>query len=505
MVIKRFLLWGLASLILLFAVGCDRPNDLPADNQAETATVAAPSVAPTLSPEPSRTASPTPEPTPIPPGVSIDDQPLDESGLLIAERVTLPGPGWLAIYRAIDGEADTVIGQVSLAAGVHENVEVSVDTDNVTEQLFAGVHMDVGSEGVFDFPGEDEPYPNEPEAVFVVELLLPQPRIEVSDQAVDEDGLLSLALVEVLEPTWVVIHSEADGQIGPVIGGRLLEPGLHENISLTIDWRRATPALFAVLHEDDEERGVLDYPTGDMPMLLRGEPILAAFKATYPPEVLVFDQPVVEGTVTIERVISQGPGWVVIYNEADGQPGFIIGAAPLQDGLNEAVVVELRESALTTQLFAWLHQDSEPGDEFNFPGQDPPVLFNNRMPRAAAFRTNQGAQIFVYDQYLADDGALTIATVITPAPAWVSIYSDDEGQPGELLGQARVPAGVNRDVVVEIDPATDPGLLYVVMYWDDGTLEEFETPEIDPPLTDDNNQPVSIPFDLLASLPAAGE
>ncbi len=502
---KRFLLWGLTSLILLFAVGCDRADGTTSNPPTESVTATDTSLAPTESPEPAPTATRTPEPTPIAPGVVIDDQPLDESGLLIAEQVTLPGPGWLAIYRAVDGAADSVIGQVPLAAGVHEAVEINVATDNVTELLFAGVHMDVGAEGVFDFPGEDEPYPGEPEASFTVELLLPQPRIEATDQAVAEDGVLSLALVEALEPTWVVIHTVVDDAIGPAIGARLLEPGLHENVTLTIDWRRATPALYAVLHEDDGEPGMLEFPAGDLPLLQSGEPILVAFKATYPPEVLVYDQPIIDGTITVERAISQGPGWVVIYNEADGQPGFIIGASPLQDGLNEAVVVDLRESAVTTQLFAWLHQDTTPGDGFNFPGQDPPVLYNNRMPRAAAFRTDQGTQAFVFDQRLGEDGTVSIATIIAPAPAWAVVYRDDEGQAGELLGQTWVPAGVNREIVVEIDPATEAGLLRLVMFWDDGAAEELETPDIDPPITGENKQPLNIPFALLEPMPATGE
>jgi hypothetical protein len=502
---KRLFLWGLASLLLLFAVGCARGNGANANDQTATAPAIDTNPAPTRTPEPSRTATPTPEPTPLSPGVVIVDQPLDESGVLVAERVTLPGPGWLAIYRAVDGVADTVIGQLPLTAGEHEDVAITIDTAEVTAQLFAGVHVDVGAEGVFDFPGEDEPYPGEPEATFEVELLLPQARIEASDQAVADDGVLSLALVEALAPTWVVIHSEADGQIGPAIGARLLEPGVHENVSLTIDWRRATPALYAVLHEDDGERGVLDYPTGDQPLLQGGEPILAAFKATYPPEILVYDQPVIDGTIMVERAISQGPGWVVIYNEAGGQPGFIIGAAPLEDGLNEAVVVDLRESALTTQLFAWLHQDTTPGDEFDFPGQDPPVLYEGRMPRAATFRTDQGAQAFVNDQMLTDDGAVTIAIIVAPAPVWAVIYDDADGQPGEMLGQTWVPAGVNRGVTVDIDPSTAAGPLYLVIHWDDGVPEEFEALDIDPPLTYSNNQPVQIPFNLLENATAGNE
>lgn len=498
MVLKRRFLRACAPLLLLLVAlfGCSRGANDDGGEQPEARTATNPSATIELSPEPTPTATATPEPTPIPPGVVIGDQPVDESGVLVAERVSLPGPGWLAVYRTVDGQPGEVIGRQPLAAGIHEGVEVTVDTDAVTEHLFAGVHMDVGAEGVFEFPGEDEPYPGEPEAEFVVELLLPQPRIEAVDQPIAEDGVVTLALVEALEPTWVVIHSDLAGQIGPVLGARLFEPGMHEGVTMTIDWRRGTPALYAVLHEDDGEAGVLEYPDGDMPVLQSGEPFVAAFKATYPPEVLVYDQPVIEGAVTIERAISEGPGWVAIYNEVDGQPGLIIGTAPLADGLNEAVTVELVQSAITARLFARLHHDTEPDDAFNFPGQDQPVLYNNRLPTASTFRTDSGAHVFVQNQHLDENGDVRIAAIITPVDAWAAVYSDDEGQPGELLGRTWVAAGISRHVAVEIDPDTAPGALHLVMYEDLGTPEAFEAPGNDLPLANGDNRPIRVTFTL---------
>jgi hypothetical protein len=449
----------------------------------------------TVSPEPPATATPTPEPTPVSPGVTIADQSLDESGVLVAEQVTLPDAGWLVVYRTVAGEADEVIGRQPLAAGVHEDVEVTVDTDQATEQLIAGVHLDAGAEGVFEFPGEDEPYPGEPEANFTVELLMPMPRIEVIDQPVAEDGLLTLSLIELLEPTWVAIHTDVDGEIGPVVGRRLFEAGVFENVSLTIDWRRATPILHAVLHEDEGEAGVFDYPDDDMPILKSGEPVLASLRAAYAPEVLVYDQPIIDGAISIERAISEGPGYVAIYNEAEGQPGFIIGTAALEDGLNEHVTVSLLEAAITTQLFARLHQDTEPGDAFNFPGQDPPVLFNNRLPNPSAFRTDVGAHVFVVDQQLREDDTVTIATIVSPVDSWAAIYSDEEGEVGALLGQTWLPAGVNRDVIVSVDGPPEPGTLHLILYEDLGAGEEFE-PGIDVELRSADNRPIRVPFIL---------
>ncbi|MBK9613796.1 hypothetical protein [Candidatus Amarobacter glycogenicus] len=75
----------------------------------------------------------------------------------------------------------------------------------------------------------------------------------------------------------------------------------------------------------------------------------------------MLDQPVIGGTITVERVISNGPGWLVVYQDEGGSPGLIIGSAPLVDGLNEQVPVSVRESGVTPQLFIFLHEDTEPG------------------------------------------------------------------------------------------------------------------------------------------------
>lgn len=485
----------LCALLILLALlaACARDGD---GEPAGTATVARSTPTTAATPRPTATPSPTPEPTPLSPGVVIGDQVLDQSGELQADEVSLPAPGWLVVYRTRDGEPDAIIGQVPLAAGFHEDVVVAVDPEAATEQLVAGVHLDVGEVGVFDFPGEDEPWPGEPEAMFSVELQIPVPQVEVVAQAVAEDGAVTLARVELLEPTWVLIHAEEDGAAGPVIGGLLLEAGVHENMMTTIHWRRATPTLYIVLHEDDGEAGIMEFPDGDRPILRGGEPIVVPFAATFPPEVLVYDQPLIDGAITIERAISDGDGWVAIYNDAEGQPDFIIGTAPLSDGLNEQVTVELLEAALTTQLHARLHQDTTPDDAFNFPGQDPPVLYEGRLPRAAAFRTDRGAHAFIHDQRLGEGDTITVDVLVSPVDAWAAIHEDADGEPGALLGQTFVPAGIGRAIVVELDEAPAPGTLHLVFYEDRGAAEAFDPAE-DPALANDDNRPIRIPFTLL--------
>ena len=136
------------------------------------------------------------------------------------------------------------------------------------------------------------------------------------------------------------------GAAGGVRGGG----GQHGTAPAPTDRRYAAPTLHAVLHEDDGEAGVLEFPAADRPLLVNGQPVVAAFTAHYPPDILVYDQPFIDGAIAVERVISEGPGWLAIYSDQDGQPGLIIGFAALEDGLNAAIRVALTASAVTDQL-----------------------------------------------------------------------------------------------------------------------------------------------------------
>ncbi|MBP6788195.1 MAG: hypothetical protein KA170_11445 [Candidatus Promineofilum sp.] len=484
-------LFAVLALVLLLAVaGCSLFEE--GDPTAERPTLAFATV--TLTPEPTPTRTPTPTATPIAPRVEMDDQPLDDRGELTAAEVALPGPGWLVILADDDGEPGEPIGQTALAGGVHANVAITVDPQLATETLYARLHLDAGTEGVFEYPGEDEPYAGEPGTTFAVELQLPRPIVEAAEQTVGESNIVTVARVELLEPGWVAIHVDDDGQAGAVIGGVRLEAGLYENVPVTIDRRYATPTLHAVLHEDDGEIGLLEFPDGDQPLLFNGQPVVAAFAAHYPPDIFVYDQPFIDGSIVVERVISEGPGWLAVYSDQDGQPGLIIGFAALEDGVNEAVRIDLIESAVTLQLYARLHQDTTPGDEFDFPGNDPVVRYEDRMPQATAFRTDLGAAVVVRDQTLADD-SVVVSMVVVPVNAWVAVHAAaDDGQPAGMLGRTFVPAGINRNVVVSLDPAPENAPVVLVLYEDQGEAEVFDALGVDPLLTNADNRLIRVPF-----------
>lgn len=494
----------LVTLLILVSVpaACSLlPGNDAATATAPVATRTAAAVEPTASATTRPTPAPTdtPEPTPIRPLVRVSDQEVAEDGLLSIDEVALPEPGWLAVFGVGPAGAGDLLGYVDLPAGVHRDVRVTIDPTQATDTLVAQLRREGGDPQELELPEPDELMAEDAQAEFAVTLNLPQPVVVVSDQTIGSDGLVTIDSVTALAPTWVAIHADDDGAAGEVIGQLRLDTGEHEDITLPIRWQMGTPVLHAMLHEDSGEEGYLDYPEADPPLVSNGVPINATFAATYPPDVVVSDQPVVDGQITIDRVISNGPGWVVVHQDDDGQPGLIIGHAPLQDGLNEQVRVELIEAALTSVLYARVHEDSAPGDEFNYPEADPPILADGRLPAAQRLRTDSGGYVIIRDQRPAADGSVVATVVMATSDAWLAIHADEDGAPGPLLGHVWVPRGLNRDVIVTLDSPPEAGTLHVVLYQDAGEVEEFEYPDgPDTPFRVQGGT-VGVPFTLLGA------
>ena len=463
----------LSILLLLTACGEEEPTPIP--------TVEATAVPPTTLPvEPTATATLAPTATPVKPSLAVSDQPLDIDGTIVIESVTVLEPAWVVVHAEREGEVGEVLGQTAVSPGTSTNVAVVIDPLQATDDLVAMLHSNAGSENSFDFPGDDEPLLMDGTTIaqsFAIDRQLQLPEIEVSDQEILEDGLVRIERVRSPKPGWVVIHAQEDDAIGAVLGFAFVEAGVTENVVAHIPWREGTPTLYAMLHEDVGREQRFDFPDEDLPLLAMGEPVVAEMQVTYPPNLVIFDQPVIDNQIVVDRVISDGPGWLVVYADEEGSPGIIIGSAALQDGLNEQVSVGLLGAEVTEQLFIFLHEDTEPGDAFNFPAADFQITYQGRIVNPFSFKTNAGNYLGSQDQVLTEvDGetAVTIPFTVTEVDAWVVIYTDDEGELGEIIGQTWLPPGVNRNVSVPIDPEQATDTLYAVLHWDAGTIKDFE-------------------------------
>ncbi len=463
----------------------------------------APEFANTAVPNPTATAIPaaptlTPSPTPIHPAIAAEDQTLDEDGVLTIAAVTAPEDAWLVIHAQHDGQVGEVLGFTAVAAGSSHDITLTIDPLQATPRLTAILHQDSGEIGQFEFPGADAPVLEGGEAVsagFSVDIQVKLPAIEAADQEILEDGLALIESVYAPAPGWLLIHADEDGAVGPLLGHIFVNAGTSENILVPIQWRQATPTLHAILLEDGDRPTRLDYPDGDRPFIVNGQPVMTSFKVTLPPDVFVLDQPVVNGKIEVERVVSDGPAWLVVYFDENGLPARIIGSAHLDDGLNEQIVVEVAERAVTDQLHIQIHNDDEPIGEFTFPGADEPRLYHGRLPFPTTFQTNLGNYLVVQDQALVEQ-SVTAPFVVVNAPAWLVIRSGAAPDEGDILGTAWLSAGINRNVTVDIETDNANETLYAVLYSDLGEPEQFDFPGDDVPLAY-NGRIIQSPFTLL--------
>jgi hypothetical protein len=83
---------------------------------------------------------------------------------------------------------------------------------------------------------------------------------------------------------------------------------------------------------------------------------------------LEVDRPV--GFAFIERVVSDGPGWVVLQNDLYGRPAGIVGYAHVDPGVNRDVRVRVDLDITTDHLIAELHRDRGRIGVFEYP---PPI------------------------------------------------------------------------------------------------------------------------------------
>ena len=89
--------------------------------------------------------------------------------------------------------------------------------------------------------------------------------------------------------------------------------------------------------------------------------------------VMVRDQQVIDGTVIVPEAEISTPGWLVIHAEQDGAPGPVLGYAPLEEGSNQEVLVEIEADRVTSTVYAMLHEDTGEEGVYEFPDADPPV------------------------------------------------------------------------------------------------------------------------------------
>jgi len=496
--LKRITLVWIVTFLLLSA--CSRgeatpTEELPAYDISVTKPAATPSPLPTATLSPTATI----EPTPIIPSIEVDTPSLTENGRLTINDVVIPAAGWLVIYQDIDGEPGDMLGYEQLKLGENSQVTIIIAPRNATPTLIARLHEDAGTAGIFEYPGPDAPLYDGTDIVaelFQVDIQLPIPSIDVADQIIASDGLVHIKEVFALEPGWLLIHNHENDEIGPAIGQIPVKAGQNNDLAFPVRWQVASAELLAVMYEDKEQPGGFDKDV-DLPVLDGGSPVVAEFSVTLPPDIFVYDQAIHDGKISIDRATSDGPGWIAAYYDEEGQPGLIIGFAYLEDGVNEIVELKLVETSATSRLFLILHEDSGNLGEFDFPSADLPVIYEDQLLPPFVIQTSPGNYLITHDQPLGEENSITVPLVTADLDTWLVIYNLDEtGEANEIIGQTWLPAGINRDVPVTINPGRSSETVLAILHQDNAPLKQFDFPGgADIPLLR-NLQPIQSPFTL---------
>jgi hypothetical protein len=95
------------------------------------------------------------------------------------------------------------------------------------------------------------------------------------------------------------------------------------------------------------------------------------------------------------------------------------------------------------------------------------------MGEVVTFPINAAPALVMQDQTL-EMGHITIRNALIDAPGWVAIHSDNNGEPGPVLGTALLHPGANWNVAIDVDPAAAGSRVFPMLHYDTGEAGVYE-------------------------------
>jgi hypothetical protein len=358
------------------------------------------------------------------------------------------------------------------------------------------------------------------------------------------NGQVYVDSVTAAQTGWLLIHKDSNGKPGGVIGFAPVHQGV--NTAITVDIRttdstgedNVTPTLWATLVTDPQALDPLSAP--DSTITQEGAVATVAFasstaaamsgqlattggtssasKAANANKITIGAQnPRVgygNGLVLVQSVTAAQDGWLLIRKDNNGAPGNVIGFAPIHQGTNTDVSVDVQttnskgDDIITSALWATLMADPNALNPFATPGSN---VQNEGGAVAVAFSTypaavpasaqvagqlpttggisslssSTSANKITISAQNPQNGYVYVDSVTAAQPGWVLIHQDANGAPGNVIGFAPVYQGVNTNVRVAIQTTNSQGNsiitspLWVTLVPDPTALDPFATPTSD--------------------------
>ncbi len=213
-------------------------------------------------------------------------------------------------------------------------------------------------------------------------------------------------------------------------------------------------------------------------------------------------------TITVNEAVIDADGFAVIYEDDGGGPGdTILGASELlDDDTHQDFEIELdRDAEDGETMWGLLHYDESESGEFEDPAEQPAARFDDEVVRddfQITIDTDEpvSPSINIEDQTLPEDeaDAVEIDSYTIDDDGFAVIHEDDDGQPGAIIGYTDLlEEGSGSDVVADLNrDAEDGETLWGMLHYDATDAGLFEDPADQPPVLDDDEQPVVDDFEV---------
>jgi hypothetical protein len=331
----------------------------------------------------------------------------------------------------------------------------------------------------------------------------------ISVQAQDaSNGKVLVGSVTAAQDGWLLIRKDANGAPGTVIGFAPVHQGLNTNIGVAIRTTNLTSTLWATLVGDPFATTPLAVPASTIgqedslvSVAFDGAAQLPTTSGISTSKITVHAQDTTNGQVSVDSVTAAQAGWLLIRKDEFGMPGAVLGFAPVNTGLNNNIIVDIKTvgrngvADVTPTLWATLAADPTALIPFTSPpstvtqeGSLAAVTFGSAaLAGGVQIPTTGGApaanKITVRAQD-ASGGKVFVDSVTAAQDGWLLIRKDANGIPGSVLGFAPVHQGSNTDVSVAIRTTNASGadiltaMLWATLVEDPNASTPYATPGV---------------------------
>ena len=312
-------------------------------------------------------------------------QSITTDSVTIAE-VNSVGPGWADVHTDLNGVPNptNIIGFTHVNNGLNRDVVVVLNRTNdtnITDPLWAMLHIDAGRIGVHEYPGPD------------IEATAPNGTGIRAPFNVTVQGA-RFRIAETRNATSMA----AAGNVSRAQAARTVTPSIRPANATSAAAGNATLAARATAPRANVTTPAVTNATrqAQAPVTPTAPAVSAPSTAAGEPYVQVSSQNVASGRVTVAQANIQGPGWVAIQTDINGNPGRILGYSHINNGMNNNVAVMLQfinQTDVTQVLWAQLYKDGGIAGKFEYPGSDVMITTSNGTQVRRSFEVTGADQL----------------------------------------------------------------------------------------------------------------